>query len=50
MEVQQKHNILGDIRILLGKDCEVKKIMWFLKGIGMFEKNRLDGRPTRSVH
>ena len=39
MEGQQKeHNIQGDISALLGKDCEVEKIMRFLKEIGMFEK------------
>ena len=39
MEGQQnKHNIQGDIRILLGKDCEVEKIMRFLREMGMFEE------------
>ena len=36
--IGKKHNIQGDIRTLLGKDCEVEKIMRFLKGIGMFEE------------
>ena len=31
---RKKHNI----RTLLGKDCEVVKIMRFLKEIGMFEE------------
>ena len=40
MEGQQKtkQNIQVDIMILLGKDCEVKKMMRFLMDIGMFEK------------
>ena len=35
---RKKHNIQSDIRTLLGKDCEVEKIMRFLNGIGMFEE------------
>ena len=36
---RRKHNIpCDDIKTLLGKDCEVGKIMKFLKRIGMFEK------------
>ena len=40
MEGQQKkkQNIQGDIRTLLGKDCEMEKIMRFLREIRMFEK------------
>ena len=37
-EQQKKYNIQGDIRTLLGKDCEVEKIMRFIKGIRMFEE------------
>ena len=33
---KKKHNIQGDIETLLGKDCELEKIMRFFKGIGMF--------------
>ena len=33
---RKKHNIQGDIRTLLGKDCEVEKKMRFLREIGMF--------------
>ena len=33
---QKKYNIQGDMRTLLGKDCEVEKIIRFLKRIGMF--------------
>ena len=35
---KKKHNIQGDIETLLGKDCELEKIMRFLKGIGVFEE------------
>ena len=35
---RKKNNIQGDIRTLLGKDCEVEKTMRFLKGIGIFEE------------
>ena len=35
---RKKHNIHGDIGTLLGNDCEVDKIMRFLKGIGMLEE------------
>ena len=38
MEGQQKHIIKSDIRTLLGKDCEVEKMMRFLMEIGMFEE------------
>ena len=34
---RKKHNIWSDISTLLGKDCEMEKVMGFLKGIGMFE-------------
>ena len=33
-----KYNIQGDIRTLLGKDCEVEQMMKFLKEIGKFEE------------
>ena len=36
-DIRRKHNVQGDIRILLGKDCDVEK-MRFLKGIKMFEE------------
>ena len=32
------YNIQGDIRTLLEKDCEVEKMMRFLREIGMFEE------------
>ena len=35
---RKKHNIQGEIRTLLGKDCEVKKLMRFLRKIGMLVK------------
>ena len=35
---RKKHNIQGDIRTLLGKDCEVEKMMRFLREIGIFEE------------
>ena len=38
IEEQQKHNILGDIGTLLRKDCEVEKMMRFLREIGIFEE------------
>ena len=34
---QKKYNIQGDIRTLLGKDCEMEKKMRFLREIGIFE-------------
>ena len=37
-EQQKKYNIQGNIRTLLGKDCERKKIMRFLKKIEIFEE------------
>ena len=33
-----KHNVQGDIKALLGKDCEVEQMMKFLKEIGKFEE------------
>ena len=33
-----KYNIKSDMKILLGKDCEVEKIMKFLKEIEIFEE------------
>ena len=41
---RKKHNIQGDFRTLLEKDCELGNIMRFLKGLGIFEKYRLDRR------
>ena len=35
---RKKHNIQGDIRTLLGKECEVEKMMRFLRDIGLFEE------------
>ena len=35
---QTKCNIRGDMKALLGKDCEVEKIMRFLKEIEMYEE------------
>ena len=35
---RKKYNIQGDIRSLLGKDCEVEKMMRFLKETEMFEE------------
>ena len=40
MEKQQKKcNIKGNIKTFLVRDCEVKKIIWFLKDIETFEYN-----------
>ena len=36
MDSRKKYNIQRDIRTLLGKDCEVKKMMRFLRDIVMF--------------
>ena len=39
MEGQQKnYNIQGNIKILLGRDCDVEKVMRFLKVIEIFEE------------
>ena len=35
---RKKHNIQSDIKTLLGKDCEVYKMMRFLREIWMFEE------------
>ena len=35
---RKKYNMQSDIKTLMGKDCEVKSIMRFLKRIGMFEE------------
>ena len=35
---RKKYNIQGDVRTLLGKDCEVEKMMRFLREIGIFEE------------
>ena len=35
---QKKYNMQSDIEILLGKDCEVEKIIKFLKELEIFEK------------
>ena len=35
---RKKHNLQGDIRTLLGKDCEVEKAMRIHKDIGIFEE------------
>ena len=33
-----KYNILGDIKILLGRDCEMEKVLIFLYHIEIFEE------------
>ena len=33
-----KYNIQGDIRALLGNDCEVEQMIKFLKEIGKFKE------------
>ena len=38
IHMQVEHNVQGDIRALLGKDCEVEQMMKFLKEIGKFEE------------
>ena len=43
---RKKHNIQGDIRTLLGKECEVEKMMRFLRE----KKYRDDRRPMRSAN
>ena len=35
-DIRKKYNIQGDIRTLLGKECEVEK-MRFLKGLGKID-------------
>ena len=35
---RKKSNIQGDIMTLLGKNCEVKKVMKLLREMGMFEE------------
>ena len=35
---RKKYNIQSDIRTLLGKSCEVEKMMRFLKETEMFEE------------
>ena len=35
---RKKHNIQGDIRTLLERDCEVEMMIRFLREIGMFEE------------
>ena len=37
-ESRKKYNIQGNIGTLLGKNCEVEKMMRFLKETEMFEK------------
>ena len=41
--------IHGDIRTLLGKDCEVEKIMRFLRGEGCLRKYRNNWWLTKSA-
>ena len=36
-EERRKHDVKGDIEKVLGKDCEVGKVMRFLKEIKMYE-------------
>ena len=35
---QKKYNIKSDIRTLLGRDCEVEKVMKYFKDIRVFEE------------
>ena len=35
---QKKSSVQSDIRMLLGKDCEVEKVISFLKEVGVFEE------------
>ena len=35
---RRKYNIQGDLRALLGKSCEVEKMMRFLKETELFEE------------
>ena len=35
---RKKYNVQGDLRTAMGKDCEVEKIMRFLKETEMFEE------------
>ena len=35
---QEKYNIQSDIKTLLRRDCEVEKLMRYLKYIGVFEE------------
>ena len=35
---RKKYNVLSDVRILLGRDCEVEKVMRYFKNIRMFKK------------
>ena len=37
-DCRKKHNIMGDIKTLLGKECEVKEMMRFFREIGLFEE------------
>ena len=39
----EKNNIQSDIRTLLGKDCEMEKIMRFLREMGIFEEIWMTG-------
>ena len=32
------HNIQSNIKMLLGRDCEVEKVMRFLKDVGEFDE------------
>ena len=38
LSTRKKYNIQGSIRTLLGKDCEVERMMRFLRERGLFEK------------
>ena len=38
MEEHYNKNIQSDIRTLLGRDCEVEKIIRFLKDVKVFEE------------
>ena len=40
-EQQKKYNIQGNVKMLLGRDCEVEKVRRFLKDIEIFEEIRV---------
>ena len=37
----KKYNIKSDMKVLQGQDCEVEKIMMFLKEIGVFKEIKI---------
>ena len=40
MEGEQKKNIQGNIKTLLGRDCKLEKVMMFFKDVEIFEEIR----------